>query len=415
MASEAGPDRSVEAQVAAPQLSDSELSMEETIYALTELNGDPDALSSCLEQAIYTLNDGYYGEAVAMISYGGDRLSQVLSDCGLDPSQCNAISGDYNKIVNPDQFSAELAGANILERKRILSGITDDADRGVDRAHESYNEVLDNRIRIYEEDIDASKENKKMLRSDLDTAQGNLDTQMASFDEAHNYGLTAQQAIDATDQQLFAAIYGDSFEDKLEFTTDADREIQRRMIRGRRDMLKQKIEPLKVAQAQVDEVKASIAHEDQMIEANKQWIASSKAERGPLKEKYKKDKAAIKDGTYIPEGKRESLLATARRLSYGGDDGSGGHGREEFKVIFDYADLAADASQDLLQKASRRKLDRYEDQLVDRVDIMIQGIREFKDEDPEMALAYDDERNRLQGLLHKINPSKHTPPDIRIA
>lgn len=416
---EVGPDHSVEAAAAAPQLSDSERHMEETIDAMVEMDGNSDALKQCLDNAISTAistaNDGSYGEAVGLITYGGNRLGQMLSDCGLDASQVIAIRTQYDAAINPDQFGDELEAANSLQRERILSTLTSDADRKVDRDYESYKQVLDDRISLYEEDIDASKEAKKALEGDLDVAQEGLGAQMASFDEGHNYGLTAEQAINASDQQLFAAIYGEMYADKPEPTTDVEHEIQKRVISGRRHQLKLKIEPLKVAQAAVDEVEAKIALEDRNIEANKGWIASSKAERGPLKQKYKEDKKAIADGSYTPEGKTESLFAAARRLSTGGDRTGGGHGREEFKVISDYADLAGDSSQELLQKAARRKLDGYEAQLTQRVDNLGQVLREFGGEDPEMDQAYEGERERLQGLLSKIDPVKYGPPDLPMA
>jgi len=49
------------------------------------------------------------------------------------------------------------------------------------------------------------------------------------------------------------------------------------------------------------------------------------------------------------------------------------------------------------------------------VDRMDQALREFGNEDPQMADSYRSEQNRLRGMLYKINPAKHTPPDLPMA
>lgn len=407
---EKGPDQTREAQTAPKALPDSERRLEATINELTHLDDNPEALSQRLDAAVNQASDDCLGEAVTLISYGANQLALLLEQSGLDSAQCEAIRARYNQLVNPDNFTQELLDANRLQEQRTLGSLKTDASAQVDRRYEEYNTVLDDRIRLYEQDIDASKENKKTLQGDLGAAQAELDGLMNTFrDSRYSYGLAPEKALTASDQQLFNLIYTADFGNEPEPTTQEGKDRVRETVRTRRDMLKARIAPLQRAQVGIDETNEKIAREDRNIEANKQWIAQSQAERGPLKEKYAADKLAIDQGTYTPEGKTESLASCARRLAMGD------RGREEVDVIQRYSDLASNTSDMLLREAAERHLARAEQQLTQRVTRLTQGINTFRGEDPSLAYSYESERNRLQGLLYKINPGKYQPPDLPIA
>ncbi len=406
---EKGPDQTLEAKGVPKSLSDSERRLESTIEDLTRLDDNPEALSKRLDEALNQANDDCLGEAVTLISYGANQLASLLEQSGLDPTQCEAIRTQYNQLVNPDSFTQELLDANKVQEGRTLASLKTDARAQLDHRYQEYSTILDERIRLYEQDIDGSKENKKTLQADLDVAQGELDSLMNTFkDSQYSYGLDPQKALTASDQELFSLIYTADFAKEPEPKTEEGQNRVRETVRTRRDMLKARIVPLQRAQAKVDEVNEKIAREDRNIEANRQWIAQSQAERSPLKQKYQTDKLAIDQGTYIFEGKTESLAGQARRLAMGD------RGREEVNVIQRYADLASNTSDTLLREAAQRHLDRTEQQLMQRVARLTQGINTFRKEDPSLVQPYESERNRLQGLLYKINPGKHQPPDLLI-
>lgn len=411
MPPEKGPDRSApKTEIAPKALTDSERRLEATINELNHLDDNPDALAERLDAAINQANDDCLGEAVTLISYGANHLASLLEQIGVDPAQCEAVKAQYDQLVNPNRFTQELMDANRLQEARTLASLQIDARASLDHRYQEYNSILDQRIGLYEQDIATSEENKKALQGDVDAAQGELDTLMVAFnDSRYGYGLDAEKALTANDQELFNLIYTADFGDQPEPATEAEQDRVRETVRTRRDMLKARIAPLQRAQAAVREVNEKITAEDRNIEANKQWIAQSKAEREPFKRKYEADKQAVDQGTYTAEGNTESLAAKARRLA------TGDRGREEVNVIQQYVDLASNASDTLLRQAARSHLDRTEQQLIQRVARLTQGIEAFRSEEPSLARTYDSERNRLQGLLYQINPSKHQPPDLLIA